>query len=642
MRKFSKKIISLFITLCITLSCAAVSVTAVDSLIPEGNGNMYLDVVFVLDSSGSMLESDPNRVAADAFSLFVDLCDDTCGVGYTIYSHIIKESEQITALDESHLAELRNKIAGMNKNPQGDTDIALGLDKALKLHRLNKKEDDGRKKAVILLSDGNTHLIDGSKSDAQLKKEMDTVLKSLSDEEIPVYAIGLNYDGTLDRKETNKIASKTNGKAFEAKTSEELPDIISDIFADIYQIKGDSKEIKDGNVEVYIKDKSVSYVNLVVRSRLSLGQLNPVLLNPRREKVDLSGNDENFIVTYTDSYILIKMLSPMSGRWKLHLDNASNDNCVVSQLDFYSMYVQQSVSDLDNTLVVGQSTIIQASMNNSSGIVRDDSLTQNVSMTTTITGGSGEPKTIDLTKQSDGTFSGELILNEEGTYTVVTTAVSDTFHKDSTPITLVAKVYTEEELKALMSAIGGSDGHVSIDIPEQPKEHPFNPIIIIVGFILLAALGVVVFVIFKLKEKSDQSALSLVRADPHEAPEPERPAPPAPPVVKAAPGLDPGDPEYVNIPLVEHGSLESLIKKGPDDAFNSNSADYQTDASLEAIIKKGPDNDLGFGGADSSDNEELNEFDNTREESYQSGHNFSDLFGGFNGNSSNGVDLNKR
>ena len=102
---------------------------------------------------------------------------------------------------------------------------------------------------------------------------------------------------------------------------------------------------------------------------------------------------------------------------------------------------------------------------------------------------------------------------------------------------------------------------------------------------------------------------------------------------------DPGEPEYVNVPLVEHGSLESLIKKGPDDAFNSNSDAYQTDASLEAIIKKGPDNDLGFGSTASM--EELNEFDNTEKETYQPGHDFSSLFGGFD-NQSGGVDLNKK
>ena len=57
----------------------------------EQDANMNLDVVFVLDSSGSMLDSDPNKVALDAFNLFVDLCDETCGVGYVVYSEKIKD-----------------------------------------------------------------------------------------------------------------------------------------------------------------------------------------------------------------------------------------------------------------------------------------------------------------------------------------------------------------------------------------------------------------------------------------------------------------------------------------------------------------------------------------------------------------------
>ena len=635
MRSFPKRIISLFMAVFVALSCFCVSVSAVESDIPEGNGNMYLDVVFVLDSSGSMLESDPNRVAADAFSLFVDLCDDTCGVGY-----IIKESEKITALDDKHLSELRNKISGMNRNPQGDTDIALGLNKALELHKLNEQEsgDSHRKKAVILLSDGNTHLIDGSKSDKQLEKEMNDVLGSLSEMEIPVYAIGLNYDGTLDKKETQKIASNTNGKAYEAKASEELPAIIADIFADVYEIKGDKKEIKDdGSVEVYIKDKSVSYVNLVIRSKLSLDQLNLKLLTPRREEVDISGNDENFVVTSTGSYILIKMVSPVSGRWKLVLDEAANnENCIVTQLDFYSMYVKQNITDLDNTLIVGESTGISASLYNESGIVRDKTLTENVKMITTVSG-NGETKTIELSRQDNNVFAGNIFLDTEGTYIVVTTAQSDNFNKQSTPITLVAKKYTEEEIAKIRRATGG-DGEVSrYDMSEHTPV--FSPIVIISAVLTAAILGVIILIVaLKLKERKDQLGLSLARATPHEE-NTEPPAPPAPPIEKVKPMADPGEPEYVNVPLVEHGSLESLIKKGPDDAFNSNSDAYQTDASLEAIIKKGPDNDLGFGSTASM--EELNEFDNTEKETYQSGHDFSSLFGGFD-NQSGGVDLNKK
>ena len=332
------------------------------------------------------------------------------------------------------------------------------------------------------------------------------------------------------------------------------------------------------------------------------------------------------------------MVSPVSGRWKLVLDEAANnENCVVTQLDFYSMYVKQNITDLDNTLIVGESTSISASLYNESGIVRDKTLTENVRMVTTISG-NGETKTIELSRQDNNVFAGNIFLDEEGTYIVVTTAQSDNFNKQSTPVTLVAKKYTEEEIAKIRRTVGGTGQTSSYDMSEH--EPFFNPIVLICIILTAAVIGVVILiVVLKLKERGDQMGLSLSRAAPHEEPQAEPPAPPAPPIEKVKPAPDPGDPEYVNIPLVEHGSLESLIKKGPDDAFNSNSDAYKTDASLEAIIKKGPDNDLGFGSTASM--EELSEFDNTEKETYQSGQDFSSLFGGLD-NPSGGVDLNKR
>ena len=103
-----KRLFAFTLALIIAMSCFCISVSAVESDAPDDNGNMELDVVFVLDSSGSMAESDPNRIAPDAFKLFVDLCDESCGVGYTIYSEKIKESENITTLDKKHLDELRS------------------------------------------------------------------------------------------------------------------------------------------------------------------------------------------------------------------------------------------------------------------------------------------------------------------------------------------------------------------------------------------------------------------------------------------------------------------------------------------------------------------------------------------------------
>ena len=620
-----KRLFTFTLALIIALSCFCISVSAVESDAPDDNGNMELDVVFVLDSSGSMAESDPNRVAPDAFKLFVDLCDDSCGVGYTIYSEKIKESEDITALDQNHLNELRNKIAQMNINPYGDTDIALGLSKAFEIHKASKDFDSKRKKAVILLSDGNTHLIDNSKSPEQLKKEMDSALTSLSDNDIPVYAIGLNYDGTLDKNETQNIADRTHGKAYEAKSSNELPRIISDIFADIYSINGSQKEItKDGNVEIYIKDKSVFYVNIVIRSRLSIDELNPVLLNPRREDVDLGGGDKNIKMTTTGSYTLIKLIYPTSGRWKLHLDNATNENCVVTQLDFYSIFVKQKITDLDNTIVLGQETQIEATLNKADGVINDHDLIDDISMTTTITGGK-EPITVDLERQGSS-FVGSIFLNEEGSYKIITEAKSDKFRKESLPLDLTVKKYTDEEI-AKIRARTGVNTPIDVETSLPTSDDPVDYVLWIAGFLgLIVLIVAVVIVILKVRERNENAALSAFSAEPDDAHRSYDKAPKesAPEIERVKEGPKATDPDYVNIPLVEHGSLESLIKKGPDEAFNANADDYKVDESLEAIIRKGPDNNLGVGKAE----EDYNDFDNTQDEGYQSGNNLSDMLGG--------------
>lgn len=633
-----KRLFTFAMALMIALSCFGISVSAVESDAPDDNGNMELDVVFVLDSSGSMAESDPNRVAPDAFKLFVDLCDDSCGVGYTIYSEKIKESENITALDQKHLNELRSKIAQMNTNPYGDTDIGLGLSKAFEIHKASKDFDSNRKKAVILLSDGNTHLIDNSKSPEQLKKEIDSALTSLSENNIPVYAIGLNYDGTLDKKETQNIADKTHGKAYETKSSNELPGIISDIFADIYSINGSQKEItKDGNVEIYIKDRSVFYVNIVIRSRLSIDELNPVLLNPRRENMDLSGGDKNIKMTTTGSYTLIKLIYPTSGRWKLHLDNATNENCIVTQLDFYSIFVKQKIFDLDNTIVLGQETRIEATLNKTDSIIDDPDLIDDISMTTTIIGGK-EPITVKLEKQSNSSFSGSFFIQEEGNYKIITEATSDKFRKESLPLELTVKKYTDEEI-AKIRARTHTDIPIDAETSLPTSDNPVDYVLLIAGFLgVIVLIIAAVIVVLKIRERNENQALSAFSAEPDDAHRNYDKAPKesAPEIERVKEGPKATDPDYVYIPIVEHGSLESLIKKGPDEAFNANADDYKVDESLEAIIRKGPDNNLGVGKAE----EDFNDFDNTQDEGYQSGNNLSEMFGGLDDEGP--VNLNKK
>lgn len=573
MNKCVKKTLSLFLMVIMLFGCIFTLNVNAENDLYDNDGQMNLDVVFVLDASGSMLYSDPNEVALDAFNLFVDLCDESCGVGYDVYTEKIKESSDIVSLsNKSNLDKMKKNISALKYDPNGDTDIALGLTKAMDIFSKQKSEDTNRKKAIILLSDGNTHLLNGPRTVAESKKEMQSTLKSLKDKNIPVYSIGLNYDGTLDKKEIQNISKKTNGKSYETKTSDELTAILSDAFSDIYDLGGTDCEIKDGNVEINVKDNSVFYVNVIIRTKLTPEELNPVLTTPSGKKASLTDN-EDIKMTSTGSYTLIKLIYPESGKWNLHLNNATSDNCSVKQLDFYSVYVKQKIS---KKAAVGESVTIEASLNESSGIVDDLQLLRTIEMVSTVKSKNGETE-VTLQRGSDGIFTGEFTPEEEGEFEISTVASSEKFKKESTVFKLTVTEATEEnKVESSVAPVDSKD-----------EEGGFFQTL---AFILITALFVVVvfvvafIVVGIIRSREEQKLLQSV-----EHVEDYRPKPKPQPIEKVKPQPKPKDPDYVDIPLLEHDALENLIKKGTDDAFNKNADDYVADASLEKLIKKGAD-----------------------------------------------------
>lgn len=569
-----KKTLSVIVCLVILIvPCVSLSVSAETANAYNENGQMDLDIVFVLDASGSMLYSDPNKVALDAVNLFVDLCDESCSVGYVVYSEKIVASNPITSLgSQKNLKSLKENIAKIEYDPNGDTDIALGLTKAMNIHSENKSSDSSRKKVIVLLSDGNTHLLNGPRTVAESNKELSDTLKELNSKNIPVYSIGLNYDKTLDKKELEKISSQTNGQFYETNTSDRLTSIISDIFSDIYQLDGTECEIKEGNVEINIKDNSVFYVNIIIKSDLSLKELNPVLTSPDGENVSLNNNDK-VKMTNAGSYTLIKLIYPDSGKWNLHLDNADEDNCKVTQLDFYSVYVKQNIPE---SAVVGESIKIEASLNDSDGIVKDNDLLKTITMTAVVSNHNDDSDDIKivLEKDIDGNYTGEFTADTEGNYTIKTVASSEKFEKESAEaklsITLAAEPVEES-------------GEESV--PEEEDEGPdWGMIFLAVGIVIIVIIGgIVVYMIWHEKQKKSVSAISAVTAPPPSQPiqKKEPPKPQPVPTIK--------EPEYVDVPIVEHDAIENLIKRGAEDSFNANPDDYQTNTDLEALIKKGPE-----------------------------------------------------
>ncbi len=569
-----------------------------EEMLEDEDGSMDMDVIFVLDASGSMLYSDPNKVAIDAFNLFVDLLDDSCGVGYVVYTQKIEASSDIVSLNDSKgLDKVKKEITNLEYDPVGDTDIALGLTKAMDIYKKNKNTDPNRNQVIVLLSDGNTDLPNGPRTVDESKKEMTSTLSELKEMGVPVYSIGLNYNGALDEKEVANISGSTNGKAYKTKQSSGLIKIATDIFGDIYNLEGTQKDIVDGNVQIEVKDNTVFYVNVVIRSGFTKSELNPVLTSPDGKNVPLDGSSDKVNVTSTNSYTLLKLIYPDSGTWNLHLDNVTEDNCVVTQMDFYSIYVKQTFSS--KSAGPGQTIEITATLNDNTGVLQDSDLISTINMSTIITSDEGE-QTIPLTRLTNGQFTGKIILNTEGTYSVKTRASGNKFQKSSRTETIrIGEIYAIDETAS------GSDkdnsgkidtSHTDTELSTDKDQGDKALLFIIIG-VAIVLLIIIVFLIMRANQKAPVEAPEEPKEDTRPKGDPVREKPQQMP--KAT------DPDLVKYKLVEHDALENLIKKGPEDAFNTSADDYKVDENLEKIIRKGAEDPFNTNAADYADDPNL-------------------------------------
>lgn len=174
----------------------------------ENNGEIqYLDIVFAIDSSGSMSSNDPNELRKDAVKSFIDTLlekDKGAVVDFDSFARVVVS---LTS-DKQAL-----KVAVDTIDDFGGTNIYNALNTALD----EVLKGQNSKKYVILLTDG-----EGTWNDSALQRAIDN--------EVTVYTIGLG--SSIDVALLQKIANQTGGKYFHASTADELDDRFGDVADD--------------------------------------------------------------------------------------------------------------------------------------------------------------------------------------------------------------------------------------------------------------------------------------------------------------------------------------------------------------------------------------------------------------------------
>jgi len=217
--KFAKIFVSIILAAVLSPVFTA---KATEELIP-------IDVVLVLDVSRSMITADPDRIANKAMNMFIDMLEDGRDkVGIVAYAGHITYSRGLTLLCEEETPRLQNSIT--NLEYASWTDHPLGLLEAICI--LYEETFEERQQMIIFLTDGNLNVNPwGTRTTAEAEYDSALAVSLAQERDIPIYSIGLNFDGQLDRRYTEIVAYETGGLAFETSNAEDLPDIINAIFA---------------------------------------------------------------------------------------------------------------------------------------------------------------------------------------------------------------------------------------------------------------------------------------------------------------------------------------------------------------------------------------------------------------------------
>ncbi|SFR97546.1 vWA domain-containing protein [Anaeromicropila populeti] len=296
------------------------------------------DIVFVLDISGSMKKTDSDRISIELMKIMVDMYSSTDNrIGFVGYNDTIAYSYQLTqANDAVEASKLKDYID--NIEFKGETDIGLGLKKAVSMLADNKEE--GRESIVILLSDGKTDLknSDSGRSEADSQQDVDDSVQLAVENDIPIYTVGLIGSFNTHVDYLSVISQQADGQSYTATSPFQLVDILNDILKRHNNpvMKNIATLVSDGamqEVSVNVSNKYIKKLKILVLSTKSISN------------AGIIGSGSNEKVTSSKHYSIIDVDQPSFESAILYFEAPKKSNVTVNVQEIYSLQGSMQMND---------------------------------------------------------------------------------------------------------------------------------------------------------------------------------------------------------------------------------------------------------------------------------------------------------
>jgi Mg-chelatase subunit ChlD len=375
-----------------------------------------VDLIIILDCSGSMKKTDPQDLRKAATELIVSLLGAKDRIGLVSFGGL---AQTLIPLTDNLPANQKLFSQAIQKQITSEA-LYTNIYEAVKKGYEEMKGSARGNKILLLMSDGQMDL--GSKEkDNMALQELFALVPELTKLNIKLYTVA--FTDLSDQKLLADLAEKTKGLFQMAKADKDIHVIFSSIFE---QVKLPDTVPLEGNS--FLVDKDIQEVTVLITKQVGA---TTTLLDPQRREWIYGKLPETIGWLRTNAFDLITIKSPVPGRWKVQLSSKEGNKIfVVTDLAL-------KTSLLQNQIVQGQEMTIEAWLERQDNKIVEKRFLDSIFFMADITDPKGNhtrfnlyPSQADEKGDRKGMYIHSFTFKDLGVYTVLIVVDGKTFKRE--------------------------------------------------------------------------------------------------------------------------------------------------------------------------------------------------------------------
>ena len=329
------------------------------STIPKTADTSGFDIILLIDSSGSMKQTDPHNYRKDAAKLFISLLGDHDRVGIMSFGDaatLLMPPLTISRKNRLKLFHAVDQIASRELT----TNITDALQKGFEQLRSSVKKN----RILLLMSDGKLALGSPEKDIAALAG-LTRIMPELAKAGVKLYTVAFTQES--DSAMLENLARDTGGFFRYAKSDQDVHVMFMEIFE---KIKSPDAIPFEG--ENFTIDREIQEAIVLVSKKAGTAL---ALIDPAGKKISAASHADNLQWYTSKLFDMITITKPEIGKWSVKLStNEGNRVFVITDLGLKSSFN-------DSFATRGETLLIDAWLEKEGKIITEPALLENAAFT---------------------------------------------------------------------------------------------------------------------------------------------------------------------------------------------------------------------------------------------------------------------